>query len=154
MKNPFLGPVRVGMGGAVCLVLPWLLAPVSALSQVLSPAVTQNPPANGGNLPYPVGFLSRREFWLSLLVLLFGTIACFLVYRLFLTRVPRSEEIMRTFTVILIIIGTLLLITAGFSERHIAPAFGLFGTIAGYLIGRGDLMLLSNQRANRENRNG
>jgi hypothetical protein len=45
-------------------------------------------------------------------------------------------DIMKTFTVTLIIIGTMLLISSGFNSEQIAPAFGLFGTIAGYLIGR------------------
>ena len=36
----------------------------------------------------------------------------------------------------LIIISTLFLITAGYSNDQIAPAIGLLGTIAGYLLGR------------------
>jgi hypothetical protein len=38
--------------------------------------------------------------------------------------------------VTLIIIGTLFFITAGFDSTQIAPALGLFGTIAGYLLGK------------------
>lgn len=48
----------------------------------------------------------------------------------------QAEDSLRTFGVTLIIIGTLFFITAGFDSEQIAPALGLFGTIAGYLLGR------------------
>ena len=40
------------------------------------------------------------------------------------------------FGVTLILVGTLFAITAGFSAEDIGPALGLFGTVAGYLLGR------------------
>jgi hypothetical protein len=40
------------------------------------------------------------------------------------------------YAVTLIIVGTLFAITAGFDSNQIAPAMGLFGTIAGYLLGK------------------
>jgi hypothetical protein len=43
---------------------------------------------------------------------------------------------MRAFAITLIIIGTMVLICAGYSNDQIAPAMGLFGTVAGYLLGR------------------
>ena len=36
----------------------------------------------------------------------------------------------------LIITATLFLITAGYDNNQIAPAIGLFGTVAGYLLGK------------------
>ena len=36
----------------------------------------------------------------------------------------------------LIVTGTLFLISAGFSAQQISPGLGLFGTIAGYVLGR------------------
>jgi glycerol uptake facilitator-like aquaporin len=42
------------------------------------------------------------------------------------------------FIIILLVLGMLLLITIGFNENQISPAVGLFGTIAGYLLGRTD----------------
>jgi hypothetical protein len=42
----------------------------------------------------------------------------------------------RLMSVILIIVGTLFLITAGFSSEQIALAMRLFGTIAGDLLGK------------------
>ena len=38
--------------------------------------------------------------------------------------------------VTLIVVSSLFIITAGYSSEQIAPAMGLFGTIAGYLLGR------------------
>jgi len=35
-----------------------------------------------------------------------------------------------------VITGSLLLITAGYTNEQVAPAFGLFGTIIGYMLGR------------------
>jgi len=48
----------------------------------------------------------------------------------------RADDVLRTFSLTLIIIGTLFFVTAGFDNNQIAPAMGLFGTIAGYLLGR------------------
>jgi membrane associated rhomboid family serine protease len=50
----------------------------------------------------------------------------------------RTEVISRTYTITLIIVGTMFLITAGYNSDQISPAMALFGTIAGYLLGRID----------------
>lgn len=97
-----------------------------------------NPPPRDGSSG-PIGIqriLTRLEFWLSLIVLLFGFVVVFVEYRLLRLRSFTSEEILRVFTVTLIIVGTLFALTAGFDSQQIAPAMGLFGTIAGYLLGR------------------
>ncbi len=47
-----------------------------------------------------------------------------------------NSFIVKFVTITLIIISTLFLITAGYSNNQIAPAVGLLGTIAGYLLGR------------------
>ena len=49
---------------------------------------------------------------------------------------PRPEDISRPIIVITVITGTLMLVTVGYSNEQIAPAFGLFGTIVGYMLGR------------------
>ena len=48
----------------------------------------------------------------------------------------RSEDIARPVIILTVIIGTLILVTVGYSNDQIAPAFGLFGTIIGYMLGR------------------
>ena len=48
----------------------------------------------------------------------------------------QPEQTIRLLAVTLIVISTLFIITAGFDSEQIAPAMGLFGTIAGYILGR------------------
>jgi hypothetical protein len=47
-----------------------------------------------------------------------------------------ADDAIRAYAITLIIIGTMVLICAGYSNDQIAPAMGLFGTLAGYLLGR------------------
>jgi hypothetical protein len=83
--------------------------------------------------------MTTFEFLLSLIVLFFGLVAFMFEFLLLRRRQNlRSEELLRVVAVSMIIVGTLLAITAGFSSEAIAPAMGLFGTMAGYLLGRAD----------------
>jgi hypothetical protein len=97
-----------------------------------------NPPA-GVAVSAPAAatsYLSSTEGQITLLVLALGAliiVAQFLVLRL---KEGTAEDAMRAYSITLIIIGTLVLICAGYSNNQIAPAMGLFGTIAGYLLGR------------------
>jgi hypothetical protein len=89
-------------------------------------------------------FLGSREFIIAVLVLLFGaflTIAsgCLLRY----TRIG-AEELTRLMSLILVVCGLLLLVATGYRQADIAPALGLLGTIAGYLLGRSDRQRPSN----------
>jgi hypothetical protein len=80
--------------------------------------------------------LSRLEFVLSVSVLVFGLIIIFLEIFLIKTRKINAEDTIKFIVITLIITSTLFLITAGYSNDQIAPAVGLLGTIAGYLLGR------------------
>lgn len=116
----------------------WLLVPASSLSQSDPPTLPDNSKDGGGNIVGVVSLLSDREFWLAVIVVLFSTFTVYFLYRLFNNPDLNIEAITRTYTVIMIVLGTLFLISAGFSNENIAPALGLFGTIAGYLLGRSD----------------
>lgn len=89
------------------------------------------------NMIGPVSWTTWRELLLALGILVFGLVTLLIQY-LLLRNAPshRTEEVAKTFIVTLIILGTLLLLAAGFDDRTIAPALGLFGTIAGYLLGK------------------
>ena len=79
---------------------------------------------------------SDSETFLSSIVLIFG---CLLfVAELVVIKVGNynPDQSTKLVAVTLIIVGTLFIITAGFSSEQIAPAMGLFGTVAGYLLGR------------------
>jgi hypothetical protein len=96
-------------------------------TQAPAPATTQG----------DVGDLSLGEHQLAILISIVGLLALGMQF-LLLRRVPKlkAEDTLRTFGVGLIIMGTLFFIAAGFSSQQIAPALGLFGIIAGYLLGR------------------
>jgi hypothetical protein len=76
------------------------------------------------------------EFQLSIIVLSFGLLIVLIEVFLIKTRRISSEDSIKFITITLIITSTLFLITAGYSNNQIAPAVGLLGTIAGYLLGK------------------
>lgn len=88
--------------------------------------------------------ISSWEFSLSLIVLGFGTLVIALEVILVFKRRISEENIVKFIVVTLIITATLFLITAGYNNNQIAPAMGLLGTIAGYLLGRQDKTEKSN----------
>jgi hypothetical protein len=81
-------------------------------------------------------FITAREELLSLAILFFGLVV--LLVQFLLLRSPRrnSYEILQLLAINLIVTGTLFLISAGYGAEQIAPGLGLFGTIAGYVLGR------------------
>lgn len=92
-------------------------------------------PANVGSVTRKT-ILSDFEILLSGAILLFGVLVVGAEYQL-LRKVPVTpDEALRVYSITLIVVGTLFSITAGFDSNQIAPAMGLFGTIAGYLLGR------------------
>ena len=107
----------------------------TALAQEIpEPPVIDNPPVPGG-------FFSTQlipfQFWLAVVILVFGLILSVLTIRFLASTVARkTEEAIRALIVLWVIIGTLTLIAAGYSDQQIAPAFGLFGTIVGYILGK------------------
>jgi hypothetical protein len=109
-----------------------------ARAQESLPSVTrlQNP-NSGGNLTRFFTAKTPYEFWLSCLIVLLGlTIIGALILALRRVENARPEDFARPIIVVTVIIGTLLLVTVGYNNEQIAPAFGLFGTIVGYLLGR------------------
>lgn len=105
---------------------------------------TDNPPPTNNQpteVPTVKKIISSMEFWMSAMVLLFGLLVFLLEY-LVLTKNNlkiTSYNILSIFSITLIVIGTMFLLTSAYSVRQIAPAMGLFGTIAGYLLGRGSI---------------
>jgi len=102
------------------------------------PTNTVAPPTGGthAGAVHAKTFLSDFEFWLSVEILFFGFGVLAVEYFLLRKTGITAEETLRVYAVTLIIVGTLFLITAGFDSNQIAPAMGLFGTIAGYLLGK------------------
>jgi hypothetical protein len=119
---------------AIPLVLSALCSSSSA-QQLPPPPTTPNPP--GENL---VSFFSRRtpyEFWLTCLIGVIGLLIIGLtVWSVRSLEHRRPEDVTRPIIIVTVVTGTLILVTAGYSNEQIAPAFGLFGTIVGYILGR------------------
>jgi hypothetical protein len=47
-----------------------------------------------------------------------------------------DKELTRLFTVVMVIIAGLFLMTAGYDDKQVAPMFGLLGTLLGYIFGK------------------
>lgn len=82
-------------------------------------------------------YLTSYEFALAALVIAFGLVIMLSVSYALKGRNATPEQLLRFYGVIVILIATTLLIIAGLNNNQIAPAVGLFGTVAGYLLGRG-----------------
>ncbi len=80
------------------------------------------------------GRMSSFEFDLSLIILGFGFLVLVGEYLLLRRISCTPEQLLRIFGITLIVIGAMLMVPAGFNAQAIAPAMGLLGTIAGYLL--------------------
>lgn len=102
------------------------------------PAFAPVNPAPGAQDMMPAAsWLTSVERNLSIAVLGFG-IVVLLIQFVTLRGITASnpELVIRAYAVTLIVVCTLFLVSAGLSANQIAPGIGLFGTIAGYLLGR------------------
>lgn len=99
-------------------------------------SLTTNPPLPS-ETDSSFNYLSSKEFIIAVLISGVSLVALLMQFFL-LKKIPKlkAEDTLRNSAVVLIIMGTLFVIAAGFSSVQIAPAMGLFGTIAGYLLGK------------------
>jgi len=98
-----------------------------------------NPPPSGAQPAVPVSsshFLSSTEGELTLAVIGLGILVIVAMFFVLRSKNASADDAIRGYSITLIIIGTMVLICAGYSNNQIAPAMGLFGTLAGYLLGR------------------
>lgn len=80
--------------------------------------------------------LTEPEIQMTLGIIIFGILIFIMEFLLIKSGKIHYQDSTKILIVTLIIISTLILITAGYSNNQIAPAVGLLGTIAGYLLGR------------------
>ncbi|MEE4279411.1 MAG: hypothetical protein V2I82_13165 [Halieaceae bacterium] len=87
---------------------------------------------------YPDAAMSQKEFVAACTILGFSFL-CFLI-AVALRRFAgfSDENVIRILALVLIVSGTLFLVAVGYSAEQIAPALGLLGTVAGYMLGRAD----------------
>jgi hypothetical protein len=70
-------------------------------------------------------------------ILAFGVLVLVLLSLMMAKTRVNVNALIRAFALTLIIVAAVFLIVTGYTEQQIAPAMGLLGTIAGYLLGTG-----------------
>ncbi|CAN5408970.1 hypothetical protein BH10PSE3_BH10PSE3_42280 [soil metagenome] len=93
-------------------------------------------PRQGDDLA-PYNPLDTYSFFLTAMFIGFGL----LVILLQLAAMRRittitADEIARNCAITLVVVASVALLVSGYSSQQVAPAFGLFGTIIGYLLGK------------------
>jgi hypothetical protein len=78
---------------------------------------------------------TQSAMTMSAAILIFGAVIIGIAAYL-IRNEKDSQLILRVLATILILTLTVFLIVAGYSDHQIAPAIGLLGTIAGYLLGK------------------
>jgi hypothetical protein len=85
---------------------------------------------------------SDRSLTLTYIILAFGLLALVLLYLMARHERDGLSELrqfeLRIFTITILVFGSLLVAAAGFGSDQLTPLIGFFGTIAGYILGRGD----------------
>ena len=72
--------------------------------------------------------------FLTVSVLVFG-ILVIVTMAVLVLRKSQTGEILRLFTVPMVIVAAVFLVVTGFSNEQITPVIGLLGTLAGYILG-------------------
>jgi hypothetical protein len=83
-------------------------------------------------------FISKKEFWLAISTLIVLLITLTLILKLISKKNLNDDLAVKLILTIIVIISTLFLVTAGYDDKSIAPAFGLFGAVLGYIFGKSD----------------
>ena len=69
-------------------------------------------------------------------ILIFGLIVIIIMYKSVKDIELTPEQILKVFSLPLIITAAVFLIVTGYTEKQISPVTGLLGTIAGYILGK------------------
>jgi hypothetical protein len=140
----------------------------TAYSQQVSspPRLGQSPPSlNGQDTPGPANPTQAStaaapsmerlklnadfQLELTILVTIFGIIGLIFVAMLFRSSIAAdTEKIIRLVIVVIVVTASLILIAGGYSTDQTAPAFGLFGSIIGYILGSANRGTPGNPPAN------
>lgn len=95
-------------------------------------AYTSVPPPNHE----PLWWSNKNAMTMSSLILTFGLIIC-AIGGYFLKKGADPDSLLKFFGTIVIIMGALFLVVAGYDDKQIGPVMGLLGTMVGYLLGKG-----------------
>lgn len=82
-------------------------------------------------------FFWTGELQLTFIIFVFALVAMAFFY--FLQKQEKTTPYtLRIYVIIILVFGTLLIVSSSYSTSQIAPVVGFFGTIAGYLVGRNE----------------
>ena len=95
--------------------------------------------AEAANFVQSGSLFSNQSLALTIIILLFALLALGLL-NLIVCRDHREPFELRIFTITILVFGSLLVAAAGFGKDQLAPLIGFFGTIAGYILGRGEAL--------------
>lgn len=94
-------------------------------------------PADAADASQVGSLFSFREIELTWIIFIFGLIALTVFY--LLVRNQRAAvHTIRMYVIVILVFGTLLVVSSAYTTTQIAPVVGFFGTIAGYLLGRSE----------------
>ena len=106
-------------------------------------------PAPAGTTLFAAGnALAQRETFLAIVVILFGLAMTGAAIYLMKTVRVAPGEVIRLLALMMVVTGVLVLVAAGIDPQQVAPAFGILGTVAGYLLGRGERPTQGRQESN------
>jgi hypothetical protein len=131
------GPCKFFSRYVLVFILFFYQALTALADENLPAAPTLQNPNSGANLAKFFSSKTPYEFWLACMIGVLGLVLVIATMKT-LTKIKniRPEDIARPVIILSVITGTLMLVTVGYSNDQIAPAFGLFGTIIGYMLGR------------------
>lgn len=108
--------------------------PKSSIARPISnPPPVDPEPTSSESIP-----LTMKENILSILLLLIMIIVVFLEFSLVKKMQMTEANTIKLIVITIIIFSSIFLVTAGYFQEKLAPAFGLLGTISGYLLGKID----------------
>jgi len=103
--------------------------PSSMSDEQLEKAI-QTASASQGTQPWTSDLVK----FLTISVLLFG-LAVIVIMAILVLRKSQTGDVLRLFTVPMVIVAAVFLVVTGFSNSQITPVIGLLGTLAGYVLG-------------------
>jgi len=79
--------------------------------------------------------IEQQSLFLSVLIVIFGCVIIWAANKQ-MSSGSNPDSVLKVFGGISIVILSVLLIAAGFSDQQISPVIGLLGTMAGYILGK------------------
>lgn len=106
-----------------------------AAQKVADSTFTEIDPPSDGTI---VKFSSNKEFWFGISILVTLIVLIPLLIWIIRKKNIADDLSVKLLLTTIVIVSTLFLVVAGYDDKTIAPAFGLFGAILGYVFGKSE----------------